>query len=174
MFKKKENIILLILGGLILASVKAGAETINNPYASDKSRRIFLQALKRGASEWLARAFVAWSKLETGNYTSHFVPDYNAYFGYSYDPNSKYQISAGSLADNGQPIAAYRNLEDSVNEVYDWLQRRYKRQDRGYFPNPNNITNLDDFAKYLKQANYYGPTAQVYASILKSKFDNLS
>lgn len=135
--------------------------------------RIFNQALKgtdknKGLPPVLSSLLVAQSAHETGNFTSNFFKNYNNAFGYSYVPGGVYQVGAGTLADNGQPIAAYRTIEDSTKEVIDWIYRRVKE---GKFPaDLFTINTPEQYAQLLKAANYYGDTLQNYSAGLKRFF----
>lgn len=135
--------------------------------------RIFNQAIKGtennpGLPPVLSSLLVAQSAHETGNFTSNFFKNYNNAFGYSYVPNGKYQSGAGTVADNGKPIAAYASIEDSTKEIIDWIYRRVKE---GKFPaDLFTITTPDQYAQLLKGANYFGDTLQNYAAGLKRFF----
>jgi flagellum-specific peptidoglycan hydrolase FlgJ len=135
--------------------------------------RIFNQALKgsnfnKGLPPVLSSLLVAQAAHETGNFQSNFFKNYNNAFGYSYVPGGVYQSGAGTLADNGQPIAAYKTIEDSTKEVVDWIYRRVKE---GKFPaDLYTITTPEQYAQLLKAANYYGDTLQNYAAGLKRFF----
>jgi len=135
--------------------------------------RIFNQALKGtgnnpGLPPVLSSLLVAQAAHETGNFTSNFFTKYNNAFGYSYVPGGSYQVAAGTVADNGQPIAVYRSIEDSTKEVIDWIYRRVKE---GKFPaDLFTITTPDQYAQLLKAANYYGDTLQNYAAGLNRFF----
>lgn len=113
----------------------------------------------------LAGLVVAQSKHETGNYTSNFFRNYNNAFGYSYFAGSNYQIGAGGIADNGQPIAKYYSIEDSTREIVDWLRRRERQ---GVFPNLDTIKTPEQYAQLLKVAGYYGDSLQNYLNGLRA------
>ena len=116
------------------------------------------------ALSWL---LVAQAKHETGNFTSNFFRKYNNLFGYSYVPGAVYQSGPGTVADNGQPIAAYSSPEKSVYELIDWLHRR---RNEGKLPDFNTIISPDQYAQLLKNAGYYGDTVSNYAAGLKRFF----
>lgn len=115
----------------------------------------------------LAYLLVAQAKHETGNFTSNFYRKYNNLFGYSYVPGAAYQSGPGTVADNGQPIAAYSSPEKSVYELIDWL---YRRRSEGKMPDFNTIIDADQYARLLKSAGYYGDTVENYAAGLKRFF----
>lgn len=120
-----------------------------------------------GLPDPLASILVAQARHETGDFTSRFFRENNNAFGYAYFPGSNYQIGAGDLADNQQPIATYGSIEDSTKEVIDWIWRRFRR---GEFPDPASIKTTDDYAAALKSAGYYGDTLTNYARGLKRFF----
>lgn len=127
--------------------------------------RIYNQAragtpYNKGVPVDLANLLVSQSKHETNDYTSNLFKKYNNAFGYAYYGGSNYQTGAGSVADNGQPIAAYSSIEDSVQEIVDWIYRRVKD---GKFPADLSVIKTPaQYASYLKNAGYYGDTLQNY------------
>ena len=122
---------------------------------------IYNQAVRRGVPDTLAKLIVAQSKLETGNYKHRFFKIGNNAFGYSADKNSKWQIKPGSKADNGIPIAQYSKVEDSVNELVDWIKRR---QREGRFPKDlSEIKTPSQYGTMLFKANYGGTSAKQYS-----------
>jgi len=135
--------------------------------------RIFNQATRGtnnnpGLPNTLAALLVAQSQHETGNFTSNFFRNDNNGFGYSYFPGSIYQVGAGSIADNGQPIAKYASIEDSTKELIDWIYRRVKD---GKFPaNLATITEPEQYAALLRNAGYYTDKLETYTNGLKYYF----
>lgn len=117
----------------------------------------------------LASLIVDQSKHETGNYSSRFFTVGNNAFGYSYNPESKWQLDKGGPnADNGVPIAQYANLKNSVHEMTDWIKRR---QSDGKFPGDlASITTPDEYAHLLKSAGYYQDAESNYARALANYF----
>lgn len=139
-------------------------------------QRIYNQALKGspvnpGLPASLALLLVAQAKHETGNFTSNFFRSYNNAFGYSYVPGGRYQLGAGSIADNGAPIARYASVEDSVKELVDWLNRR---RIEGKFPAFGSVTTPEQYAALLKAAGYYGDTLENYSNGLIYYFKSLA
>lgn len=114
----------------------------------------------------LAYLLVSQARHETGNYTSNFFRTNNNLFGYSYS-GSRYQSGAGGVADNGQKIASYASLKDSVYELVDWI---YRRRAENKFPALETIQYPEQYAALLKGAGYYGDTLQNYTAGLKSFF----
>lgn len=140
----------------ILAAASAGTPT--NP---------------RGLPYPLATLLIAQAKHESGNFTSNgFIEGRNAY-GYAFVPGARWQLSTpGRIADNKQPLAMYKTLGDSVREVVDWI---YRRVNEGKFPaNLSSITTPEQYARYLKDAGYYGDTYANYSGGLARWFQNLS
>jgi uncharacterized FlgJ-related protein len=139
----------------------------------DFENTIFRQAVtgsykNPGLPPSLASLVVAQSKHETGNYTSNFFLKYNNAFGYTYIPGDPLQSGSGTMADNGQAIAAYNNIQDSTREIIDWI---YRRQKEGKFPaDLSAIQTPDQYATLLKSAGYYQDTLANYASGLKKYF----
>lgn len=135
--------------------------------------RIFNQATRGtntnpGLPNTLAALLVAQAQHETGNFLSNIFTNFNNAFGYAFYPGSLYQIGPGSIADNGQPVARYATVEDSVKELIDWIYRRVKE---GKFPaNLATITEPEQYAKLLKDAGYYTAPLSVYTNGLKYYF----
>ena len=141
--------------------------------AEQASSKIYTQAragtaVNPGLPPTLAYLLVAQAKHETGNFTSKFFKQYNNAFGYSYVSGGKYQTGSGTIADNGQPIAVYPDIESSTKEVIDWI---YRRQKEGKFPaNLETITTPETYAQLLKASGYYGDTLSNYLKGLKNFF----
>jgi flagellum-specific peptidoglycan hydrolase FlgJ len=135
--------------------------------------RIFNQAIKGtainpGLPPVLSSLLVAQSAHETGNFTSNLFKNFNNAFGYSYVPGGVYQKGAGTIADNGQPIAVYESIEDSTKEVIDWIYRRVKE---GKFPaDLFTITTPEQYAQLLKASGFYADSLQNYTAGLKRFF----
>jgi hypothetical protein len=129
-------------------------------------------AVSDGMPPLLAKFMVAQSKHETGNYTSRFFTIGHNGFGYSYNPNSPWQLDRGGPnADNGVPIAQYANIQNSVHEVTHWIKRR---QSEGIFPTDlRTIQTPGQYAQLLKNGSYYQDTVRNYANSLLRWFNSL-
>lgn len=117
---------------------------------------IYSTAVSDGMPPTLAILMVAQSKMESGNYKHRFFTIGKNAFGYSYDKNSRWQLDKGGPnADNGVPIAQYKNVEDSTHEVTSWIKRR---QRDGQFPKDlTTIKTAMQYTKYLRHgAHPYG------------------
>lgn len=123
-------------------------------FKSETSKRIYETSIEDGMPEFIADCLVGQSKHETNNYKHKFPKLYKSYFGYSYNPKSKWQIKGGgSVADNNVKIAKYNSIEDSVHEITDWIKRRQKE---GKFPaDLSKIKTAFDYAKLLQDCGYY-------------------
>lgn len=106
----------------------------------------------------LPEILLAQAKHETGNFTSRAFRLHNNLFGYSYVPGARYQTGPGLIADNGQPVASYATIEDSVKEIIDWLYRRVKE---GKFTFPE-IQDPAAYAEKIRKAGYYTDTLENY------------
>lgn len=133
---------------------------------------IYDTARSDGMPEMLAVFIVAQARHETGNYTSRFFTQYKNAFGYSYVRGAKWQLpDPGPVADNGQGIATYSMVQNSVHELTDWIKRR---QVAGVFPaNLNAITSPEQYASLLKQASYFGAPLELYAAALRRHVEQL-
>ncbi len=136
--------------------------------------RIYLQATRgsarnpKGLPPVLSSLVTAQAAHETANFTSNIFRNYNNAFGYSYVPGAVYQTGSGSVADNGQPVAAYATVEDSVREMVDWI---YRRISEGKFPaDLTTITTPEQYAQLLKNAGYYSDTVANYTAGIKQFF----
>lgn len=132
---------------------------------SDYSLRIFNQARKgsptnpEGLPVALANLVTAQARHETGNFTSDlFRDDWNA-FGYNYTGNPN-QLGPSLRSHGGAFYAKYATLENSVNEITDWIYRRVRD---GKFPaNLSTIQSPADYATLLKNAGYYEDNLTTY------------
>lgn len=126
---------------------------------------IYDTAIKAGLSDTTAKLLVGQSAHETGNWTSNAYKNHLNGFGYTYSSGSKWQTgSKGLIADNKQPVADYKSLSDSTNEVIDWLKRR---QAQGKFK-INDLNTPEKYAQALKDNGYYGASYGTYLSGLVS------
>ncbi len=139
--------------------------------------RIYAQAVKgtainpKGLPPVLASLVAAQAAHETGNFSSNIFKSFNNAFGYSYFPGSQYQSGSGTIADNGQPVAAYQSIEDSTRELVDWI---YRRVAEGRFPaDLSKITTPEYYAQLLKQSNFYTDTLSNYTAGIKRYFVNV-
>ena len=130
---------------------------------------IYNTARNAGFPDLLSRLLVAQAQHETGNFTSNFFKRYNNAFGYSYVRGGKWQLATpGTVADNGQPIAAYKNVENSTMEVVEWIKRRVQE---GKFPALDKIDSPQVYAELLRNAGYYTDTLDNYRRGLVSFFN---
>lgn len=134
--------------------------------------RIQAQALRGtaynpGVPGPFAALLVSQSKHETGDYTSHLFNAFNNAFGYSFYAGSLYQTGAGTNADNGAPIAAYANVEDSTKEMVDYAYRRVRK---GEWPTLDKITTPEQYAVLLKKVDYFQAPINEYLAGLKRFF----
>ena len=122
----------------------------------------FLKAKGFNNAKLLALYMVAQSKHETGNYTSRHFKESNNAFGYARYAGSLYQIGAGSIADNKQPVGKYKSVADSTKEVAAWISRRKKTF--------SEVRNLSEYGAALKSHGYYGDSFTNYYAGLKRFF----
>lgn len=152
---------------------KAVTQADVNRYSS----QIFNQAragtgVNPGLPVTLANLVVAQARHETGSFTSNAFVKHNNAFGYSYVAGGKYQTGPGLVADNGQPVANYATLNNSVKELVDWI---YRRRKEGKFPQDlATIKTPEEYASLLKGSNYFGDTISNYLKGLQSFFKDLS
>lgn len=130
---------------------------------------IFNQALQGsavnpGVPEPLAALITQQAMHETAGFTSNaWIQDHNG-FGYKY-VGSRYQSGRGIKASEGDYYGHYPTYQDSVKELIDWI---YRRKKAGQFPaDLRDITTPEEYAKLLKQADYYGDTIANYLAGLK-------
>lgn len=151
---------------------------------TDAATSIYNQAVagspnNPGLPPALAQLVVGQSGNETGGWTSNFFVNGNACFGYECSEVSDYQTSCSpGNADNGVKVGYYDSIEDSTNEIIDWI---YRRVADGSFPKDlTTITSPDQYATLLKNAgnpagskSYYGANEQTYADNIKTWITNL-
>lgn len=135
--------------------------------ATTYDSRIYKQArsgspVNKGFPDPLARLVVAQARHETGNYLSNGFKTGNNLFGYMYVKGARYQLpDPGLIADNKKPLAKYSSLENSVNELLDWIYRRVA--DKSFPSDLSTIRTPEQYASYLKSAGYYGDSVENYA-----------
>lgn len=123
-------------------------------------------SVNQGLPDILAEIVVGQSAHETNGWTSNFFINNNNCFGYSCVPGAKWQdgCSAGK-ADNGQKVGNYNTIEDSCQEMVDWI---YRRQNEGKFPSDlESITTSDQYTQLLKDNGYYGDSFANYSTDVK-------
>jgi hypothetical protein len=119
-------------------------------------------SINPGLPQRLSQLVAGQSQHESDNFSSNvFLHSFNG-FGYKY-VGSMYQV--GSY--NG--YGTYNSLDDSTAEIVDWI---YRRRADGSFPNNlNMIQTADDYAAWLKNANYYEDTQSNYANGIAAWLD---
>lgn len=148
-----------------------------NAVQTDAANRIYSAAIagnsvNPGLPVALAKLLVGQSGNETRDWTSHFFTDYNACFGYSCVPGAKWQSGCSTTnADNGVKIAAYKSIEDSTQEMVDWI---YRRRKEGKFPSDlSTITTPTQYANLLKSSGYYQAPVSVYIKRITDVLKNV-
>lgn len=123
---------------------------------------IFNTATYNGMPPALADLIEAQSKHETANYSSNAFLKNNNCFGYKFVSGSHYQVGAGIKSTEKDPYAAYATIEDSVDELCAWVNRR---QIQGKFPKDlSTIQTPIEYATLLKNCGYFGDPLQNYVS----------
>lgn len=132
----------------------------------DVHNKIYQTALSDGMPQNIAHYMVAQAIVETGNFTHRFFKVGNNAFGYSYYKGSKYQIAPGDKADNKQPIAQYRTIEDSVHEVTSWIKRRQAEKKL-----PSDLTTITTpymYGSLMNIAKYGGLSPSHYGNAIQA------
>lgn len=128
-------------------------------------QEIYNVVIKRGYDDNLAKIIVGQSYNETGNWTSNAFKNHNNAFGYTYVKGGKWQTGKqGLIADNNKPVADYKSVSDSTNELVDWLERREKN---GKFK-VRDLNTPEKYAQALKDNAYYGASYTKYLNAMKS------
>ena len=85
------------------------------------------EVIASGYSSDFGKLVAAQANYESGSYTNTAFTKYNNPFGYKHDKNSSHQLqSVGNVSTEGDPYASYATIEDSVDELCDWFERRQK------------------------------------------------
>ena len=132
---------------------------------------IYNQAIKRGLLPSVANLLAAQARLESADYTSNVFKQNTNAFGYKFVGQSG--ATRGTVAPRSEwsnantpgYYAKYRSIEDSANEVINWL---FRRQQEGKFL-VNDLTTAGKYAAGLKAGNYYGESAANYSNGLTAK-----
>lgn len=133
--------------------------------AVDYSQRVFNRARAgsrvnpQGLPVTLANLVTAQARHESANFTSDLFRDDNNAFGYDYTGNAN-QLGPSMRSHGGSFYAKYATIENSVDEVVDWIYRRVRE---GKFPaNLEMIQSPNDYATLLKNAGYYEDNVSNY------------
>lgn len=130
--------------------------------------RIYNRCIYRGLPPLLSSFVTAQSAHETGGWTSAVFIDCNACFGYKWIGQS---TAAGPCLLH-PAYAAYNSIEQSTDEIVNWI---FRRQRDGSFPqNLNSITTSDQYATLLKNAGYFEDTLSVYMNGLRNWLSQLN
>lgn len=139
-------------------------------------KQIYNQGIKRGLSPTVANLLVAQARLESADYNSNVFKQNTNAFGY------KFVGQAGATRGTEAPksewpspnkpgyYAKYKTIEDSANEVINWL---FRRQQEGKFLVAD-LTTAGKYAAGLKAGNYYGDSANNYANGLTAKLKKIN
>lgn len=134
-------------------------------------KQIYNQAIKRGFSPTFANLLTAQARFESADYTSNVYKQNNNLFGYKFVGQAG--ATRGTVAPKSEwpnantpsYYAKYKSVEDSANEVINWLLRREKE---GKFL-IKDLTTAGKYAAALKSGNYYGSSAADYGNGLTAK-----
>lgn len=133
---------------------------------------IYNNAIKNGMPANLAKLIVAQAKLETNNYSSAVFKANNNLFGYKFVGQSIATKGTPAPKSEGDNYAKYKNLENSVLELCNWIKRRVKE---GIFPaDLTTITTPAQYAALLKKKGYFGVSVVHYANGLQRYFRGIA
>jgi uncharacterized FlgJ-related protein len=138
-------------------------------------KKIYDQAIKRGLIPTVANLLVAQARFESADYTSNVYKQNKNLFGYKFV--GQRGATRGTVAPKSEwpnantpgYYAKYATIEDSVNEVINWL---FRRQQEGKFL-VNSLTTAGKYAAGLKAGNYYGDSAANYSNGLTAKLKKI-
>lgn len=133
---------------------------------------IYNQCLKDGLPSLLSVFVVSQLASETAvngiPFSSHVFVSCNNTGGYKWKGQSTAE-GACLLSPEGDYYAKYTTIADSVHEITQWIRRR---QADGTFPaDLNEIQTPQEYAYWLKNADYYTDTLANYSRNLSSWFD---
>lgn len=111
--------------------------------------------------QFIATCIVLQAAHETAGFTSNVFKSCNNLNGYKW-VNQSTALGPCLKSPEGDFYAKYATIEDSVNEVVQWIKRRQKQ---GVFPaDLNTITSLDQYAQLLKNSGWYGDSVSNYTN----------
>lgn len=114
--------------------------------------QIVAEVVANGYSEDFGKLVAAQANYESGGYSNNAFIKYNNICGYKYQKGSKYQLQdAGNVSTEGDNYAHYATIEDSVDELISWFERRQKD---GYFTITNIKTPKDFVNALLSDPNH--------------------
>jgi hypothetical protein len=152
-----KNLNTIIMVGLALTALL----TTKHFFDMSIEKRIFTRLVANGVTPALALLIVAQSKHETSMlgvpYTSHqFISNNNA-FGYGYVQGNRFQVGAGGKhPEDGGVYAKYASLENCVDDISGWYNRR-----KSQFAM---VTTPLALATSLKLSSYYTGTLAGYTA----------
>lgn len=124
-------------------------------------QRIYNKSLALGMPQFIATCIVLQAAHETAGFTSNVFKSCNNLNGYKW-VNQSTALGPCLKSPEGDFYAKYATIEDSVNEVVQWIKRRQKQ---GVFPaDLNTITSLDQYAQLLKNSGWYGDSVSNYTN----------
>jgi uncharacterized FlgJ-related protein len=138
-------------------------------------KQIYDQGIKRGLTSTVANLLVAQARFESADYTSNVYKKNNNLFGYKFvgqagaTRGSEAPKSEWPNANTKGYYAKYTSVENSANEVINWL---FRRQQEGKFL-VNQLTTAGKYAAGLKAGNYYGSSAAEYGNGLTAKLKKI-
>jgi len=138
-------------------------------------KQIYDQGIKRGLTPTVANLLVAQARFESADYTSNVYKKNNNLFGYKFvgqagaTRGSEAPKSEWPNANTKGYYAKYTSVENSANEVINWL---FRRQQEGKFL-VNQLTTAGKYAAGLKAGNYYGSSAAEYGNGLTAKLKKI-
>jgi len=126
--------------------------------------RIYQRATSDGIPPVLATIIVAQAMHETGGYTSNAFESCNNCFGYKWVGQAS-ALGPCILSSEGDSYAKYNSIEQSVDELVGWIQRRQKE---GTFPKDlATITSPEQYAGLLYNKGYFGYTSSALSNYIK-------
>jgi hypothetical protein len=133
---------------------------------NDTDNIVYNTAIAFGIPAAVAQMVVDQARNESGQYTSNLAVNYNNLFGMTYAGQSLASQGPLQPESNGQTYyAAYNSIQDSVNDLCQWL---VNRQNNGTLTIAN-LTTPILYATALHDNDYFeGETPEVYAADMAS------
>jgi mannosyl-glycoprotein endo-beta-N-acetylglucosaminidase len=128
---------------------------------------IYSTSINYGLPPGVAQIIVAQARLETADYTSKNFVMSNNLFGYKYAGQAI--ATQGIESSEGNYYAKYKSLEDSVEELWAWLNRREKEGKLKI----RLLTTAELYANALKFCSFFGEPLSLYIQGLQSKMSKI-
>lgn len=124
--------------------------------ASNAKETIVGILTKNGYSQQMANNWFLIANMETAGFTSRLFSQYHNPWGMK-QPKTRQTNSVGPIVLSGSSWAAYMNLDQAVIDLIFYMEE---------FKYPNDLGNLDEQLRYMKQKGYFEESLERYRDLV--------